>query len=75
MNEERRKKLEAAKAHITDAINLIEEVKDGEQEAFDNMPENLQSGEKGQTLEENVATLESAVDNLNSAEGDADNVA
>lgn len=74
MNDERRKKLEAARSHITDAINLIEEVKQDEQDAFDNMPEGLQAGEKGQTLEENVATLESAIDALNGSEGDLDNV-
>lgn len=74
MNDERRKKIERAKSHITDAVNLIEEVKSDEQDAFDNMPEGFQQGDKGQAMEEGISALESAVDNLNSAEGDLDNV-
>lgn len=37
---------------------------DEEQEKFDNMPESLQSGSKGDTMQEGIDTLESAVSDL-----------
>lgn len=43
---------------------LLEQVRDDEQEKFDNMPEGLQQGEKGQAIEEAVNTLTSLLDKL-----------
>jgi len=42
-------------------INDIELVRDEEQEAFDNMPESLQQGDRGQTSEEAISNLEEAL--------------
>lgn len=74
MNEERRKKIEKAKFLISDAIGIIEEVQSDERDAFDNMPEGFQQSEKGEAMEEGLASMESAVDNLNSAESDLDSI-
>ena len=44
------------------AQGIIEEVKDEEQEAHDNLPESFQYGEKGEQMEECIEQLEEAYD-------------
>ncbi len=53
MNADRRKKLQKV-------ITALDEVITDEQDAYDNMPENLQDSEKGESIEEGL-------DNLNEA--------
>jgi len=79
MGMSRRKRLEAAQKLIGDALNIAEEqkgevegLKDELQEWLDNMPENLQGGEKASALEEAIQGLEEmegqldeAISNLN----------
>lgn len=48
MNNASRTELERAVALIEEAQQIIEAVKDEEQEAFDNLGENFQTGERGQ---------------------------
>lgn len=70
MNNARRKEIEVIKARLEavfegelEAIRSdLNEVKDAEQEAWDNMPESLQEGERGQAMQEAIAELESAVE-------------
>lgn len=50
---------------LEDARTEIETIKDDEQEKFDNMPDGLQQGEKGQAIEEAVGTLDDAIATLN----------
>ncbi len=76
MNDERRKKLASVIALLDEARGLIDEVKDDEQEAFDNMPEALQQSDKGQLAEDvindldNVScALEGVVEDLSNACG------
>jgi hypothetical protein len=59
MNAERRKKLSELQLALTSIL-------DAEQEAFDNLPENLQDGEKAQVMEETLGHLQDAVDALES---------
>lgn len=72
MNKERRKQLQEAIAKLDEARSIIETMRDEEQEAFDNMPESLQSAERGQKMDEAIGKmtdvaddLESAIENLN----------
>ena len=51
MNAARRKRLAEAVDLIASAKENIEEVKEEEQEAFDNMPESLQGSERGEEME------------------------
>lgn len=44
MNADRRKQLGEALSKLNDARIIIEQVRDEEQEAFDNLPESLQNG-------------------------------
>jgi len=74
MNDERRKEIAKAMTLLQDAVNIIEAVKDEEQDSFDNMPESFQQGDKGSQMEEGIQALESAVDSIQSAEGDLDNL-
>lgn len=42
----------------------LETVRDGEREKYENMPENMQTGEKGQRQDEIANQLEEAYDGL-----------
>ena len=53
MNQERRKKL-------SKICNLLEELRNEEQETFDNLPESLQLSEKGDNMERNIDAIEEA---------------
>jgi exonuclease VII small subunit len=66
MNKDRRKSLaealaliDQAEALLQQASEAVDEVRDEEQEAFDNLPESLQDGERGQQMQEAVSSLES----------------
>lgn len=67
MNDERRKKLKEAVVKIDDAKQTISEVRDDEREAFDNLPESMQGGEKGEKIEAAIGALEEAEDALENA--------
>jgi DNA-binding transcriptional MerR regulator len=73
MNDDRRKELKSA-LKLLDGINVdtireaVEAVMADEQDAFDNMPESLQSGERGQMMEEALGRLQEAIDALESAQ-------
>lgn len=58
MNAERRKELEKARTLIAEARDIIDSAQSDEQEYFDNMPENMQAGEKGTKAEETASALE-----------------
>lgn len=71
MNAERRKKLEAIKERLTtlmgEASSLgdeLAELRDEEQDYFDNMPENLQAGDRGEKAEAAINAMETVVGQL-----------
>lgn len=64
MNKQRRAKLDEAHSKMLEAYYIIEEVKSEEEEAFDNMPENLQGSERGEQMEECIGTLEEIYDGI-----------
>ena len=65
MNKERRKEIEDAIADVDSAIEKIVNARDGEQDYFDNMPEGIQVGTKGERAEEVIDLLTNAEDELN----------
>lgn len=70
MNKERRKALAEIVDQLAGIRSAIEQVKDDEQDAFDNMPEGLQQSEKGEKAENAISRLDdalSAVDDIESA--------
>jgi len=60
MNKARRNRLEKL-------IGELVEVREDEQEAFDNLPESLQSGERGEAIESAIDSIEEAMDALTEA--------
>ena len=51
MNKQRRKELETISDEIEKLIERLESARDDEQEYFDNMPESIQAGERGERAE------------------------
>ena len=69
MNNDRRKRLssvsDAISAAVTEletAIEALTEIRDEEQEAYDNMPPSLQDSERGQASEEAYSTMDEVID-------------
>ena len=54
MNNMRRKNVMEALELIEKARNILEEVKDEEQAAYNNLPESLQYGERGEQMQKNT---------------------
>jgi len=72
MNEDRRKKLKFALGLLAQARDVVENIRDEEQGSFDNMPEGMQGGEKGQRMEEIIQQLDEAFGHIEEAEGMVD---
>ena len=68
MNAQRRKQLEKVEALIAEARCLLDEVLAEEKDAYDNMPENLQNSERGETMSEGLSAMEDIVASLEDAE-------
>ena len=49
---------------IDDAISQIEEVRDDEQDAFDNMPEGLQCSRSGDSMQAAIDGMDKIIDDL-----------
>lgn len=67
MNKNDRKELEKAISLLKEAQEIIESIKDGEQDKFDNLSEGLQQTENGQKFEEIVSNLDEAYSNIEDA--------
>jgi hypothetical protein len=74
MNKARRKMIEDAMALVESAKSMLEEARDEEQEYFDNMPESLQSSEKGENAESAIACLDDVIGYLDSAMEEIGNI-
>ena len=64
MNKDRRKQIDEAGSVLQDALALIEQIRDDEQEAFDNMPESLQQSDRGTASDAAIEELDDAAGNL-----------
>ena len=74
MNNIRRKQLKEAIELIEQARSIVESVQDEEQDAFDNLPENLQCSERGETMEENADRLGEIWDSLSDQVDEIDDI-
>jgi len=61
MNKERRKQIGSVVDALTDALEAVRDLAAEEQEAFDAMPEGLQSSERGEASSDAAAAMEEAV--------------
>lgn len=70
MNNERRARIKTAHKMIKDALQILESVKDDEEDAFDNLSEGLQQTMRGEQMEENVDTLDGVIEAIEDALGE-----
>lgn len=77
MNNDRRKALRKVAEEITTLLGQLEDCKselenlrDEEQEYYDNMPESLQGGEKGDAAQEAVIQIDEAIDAIDTLMGE-----
>ena len=64
MNADRRKKIKEASEGLDAARAVLEEARDEEQDYIDDMPENLQGGDRANRAEEVVDILDTAISEL-----------
>ena len=64
MNKGRRLRLQTAIEVIENAKIELESIRDEEQECFDNLPESIQYGERGDEMQENIDDIDSEISNL-----------
>ena len=62
MNKQRRKTLSEITSKLEECISQLQDVIDAEQESYDNLPESLQDGDKGQAMS-------TAIDNMEATKG------
>ena len=71
MNKQRRKAIEKVVSTLENMLEELDGIREEEQDAYDNLPESIQDSERGETMYENIDTLdtsyadlESIIDNL-----------
>lgn len=64
MNNDRRKRIQEIRESLLDLQADLEKIKDEEQEAYDNLPESFQDGEKGEKMSEAIDNLDYAFSSL-----------
>lgn len=64
MNAVRRKELKRALEMLYEAGSIIEECKDEENDALDNLPDGIANSERGEQMESNVFTMDEVVNSL-----------
>ena len=74
MNKQRRASLQKEMELIGEAIAIIEQAQEEEQECFDNMPEGLQMSERGEQIEEYADSLEEIASYLEDQECELDDI-
>ena len=67
MNNQRRKDLNAIFCQLQNLQGDLENLLQEEQDYYDNMPENLQGGEKGEASESAINNMEEAISNVEEA--------
>ena len=60
MNRERRKRLQEAFDKIAEVQEILSEVRDEEQEAYENLPENFRYGERGEEMQGYIEMIDEA---------------
>lgn len=73
MNNQRRKEINEIAARIAglqeiarEIIGALESIRDDEQDYFDNMPEGLQAGERGEKAENAISALDDVISDIES---------
>lgn len=75
MNKDRRKQLADAKDSLDEIIASLNEIKDEEQDAYDNMPESLQSSDRGTRMTDAIDAIDEAISSVEEAQQHIDEAA
>lgn len=67
MNKQRRERINGLMAKLEEIQGEVRMIQEEEQEAFDNMPESIQTSERGEKMEEVITQLEDSDSNLDEA--------
>lgn len=67
MNKKRRNDLKQSIELLGSAIKIIDNVLDEETGSYENMPEGLQSSERGEQMEDNITALDNSSEMLEEA--------
>lgn len=70
MNKKRREKLSLAISTIARAEMIVDSVKDDEELALDNMPENLRDSDRASAMEDAIEHLGEALDHIRQAQNE-----
>ena len=67
MNKARRKELDRAADMLREAYSIIESCRDDEEDAYDNLPESFQDGERGEEMQEYIDVMDEVMDQIDDA--------
>ena len=67
MNRQRRKKMEQAFYKISEAMDILDEVKAEEYESLENLPDNFRNGDRGEEMQTYIEMIEETSDYLDDA--------
>jgi hypothetical protein len=66
MNKERRKRLQNVIDTLKDMVDELYAIQEEEQEAYDNLPESFQEGERGEKMSDAIDTLDMVLSEIDS---------
>lgn len=66
MNKQRRNDLLDVVSSLEEAYDRLNEIRDEEQEALDNMPESLQTSSRGEAMQEAIDEMDSIAEGIES---------
>lgn len=64
MNKERRKSIKEAICLIEQDAKMLEDIRDEEEEAMENLPDGIRYGEKGEQMQEYIDLINEAIESL-----------
>jgi flagellar biosynthesis chaperone FliJ len=67
MNDKRRKKISKIEDQLEELKQSLDSILEDEKEYYDNMPESFQDGQKGDTAQISIDSLETAISNIEDA--------
>lgn len=74
MNKQRRTRLECVAQKIDELVCELNHIIEEEQEALDNLPELLQTSERGNKMQENIDNLDTIIAYLENAADDIEEI-
>ena len=74
MNQKRRKRIATVSSKLQELLDELNLILEEEQEAYDNMPEQLQDTERGEAMYEAIETLEDAISEIEGQMDELDNL-